>query len=203
MQSVTKWYIQLGEWGFNLFFLNLMWFIFSIMGALVLGLFPSTVALFAVIRKLSLENDSDINIFKLFWHYFRNDFIRSNVIGYCITLIGLFLYLDLRLVLQFKNSFINQLIVISLIIFIILYIITIFNLFPLYVHYNLKTLEYFKSAFILTIARPLQSLLVSFSLVIVYMLFRFIPGLIPAFGMSLTCLIIYKVASLSFQKIKP
>ncbi|WP_408011392.1 DUF624 domain-containing protein [Pseudalkalibacillus sp. A8] len=62
MKVVTSWYIRNGEWAFILFLLNMLWFLCSLSGLIVLGVFLATVAMFAVTRKLIMSEEK-ISIF--------------------------------------------------------------------------------------------------------------------------------------------
>ncbi len=43
-----RWYMRMGTLGFNLIYLNLLWAAFTLLGGIVLGIFPATAALFAL-----------------------------------------------------------------------------------------------------------------------------------------------------------
>lgn len=200
MKSVTSWYIRIGEWAFNLFLLNILWLLFSLLGLFVLGIFPATVALFAVMRKLIMSTEN-VSILKLFWITFKVEFFKANIIGYIFFIVGILLYIDLRVLQQLDTNFFNLLMTIITYIIGLIYLLTLLHVFPVFVHFNLKTREYIKYAFILSIGRPLQSLLMIIVLGIVIVLLIQVPGLIPVFGGSLISLIIMKISSGSFPEI--
>lgn len=201
MQGITNWYIRIGEWALNLFLLNILWFLSLLLGLVVVGVFPATVALFTVMRKLTMgsEDISVVKLVKLFWKSFKTDFYKANILGYSITLIGIILYVDLKW-LQSLNSIIHQSLSIAFIIIIFVYLLTLLYLFPVFVHFNLRTIEYMKYALILALGRPIQSLLMIAGLVVTLYLLKLVPGLIPVFGVSLISFCLMKIASISLPK---
>lgn len=200
MNNVSGWYIRFGEWALKLFLLNLLWFIFSVLGLLVLGIFPATAALFAVMRKLLMQSE-DISIFKLFWNSYKNEFLKSNLLGFVISFIGFLLYIDYRVLQQLSVNILHQSLTITLFILIFLYLLVSIYIFPIFVHFNMSTFGYIKHAFILAIARPLKTLLVIVGLAVILYVLRLVPGLIPVFGVSLFSLLIMKGASYSLPEI--
>ena len=60
---------------------------------------PATVALFGVINKL-LEEQENVRIFREFWSLYKKYFIRSNLIGLIMLIIGIILYIDFGLFLK-------------------------------------------------------------------------------------------------------
>jgi uncharacterized membrane protein YesL len=199
MQAVTSWYIRLGDWALKLFLLNLLWILFSLIGLLIGGIFPATVALFAVIRKLIMPNQ-DVPLFKLFWNTFKKDFIKANLLGYLLLVGGFVLYVNLRVLQQLDSSLVNTLLSAATLIIAFLYLLTLLNVFPVFVHFNLKTIQHIKYAFILSIGKPLQSLLLIAGVAVTIFVLLQVPGLIPVFGVSLLSLVVMKIASRSFPE---
>ncbi|WP_226530042.1 YesL family protein [Metabacillus niabensis] len=193
-------YVQLGEWCLNLFLLNCLWFIFSLVGVFLLGVFPATVALFAVLRKLTMESKEEVRIFHLFWKTYKSEFIRGNILGYVWAILGAALLIDVRVLHQVEMTFIHQALTITLYLLLVLYLFITFYLFPIYVHYNLKFLEYYKYAFVLVIGRPIKTILLFASMLLIYFLFSLIPGLIPVFGVSFIGFVLMKMTSSSLKK---
>ncbi|WP_332696002.1 YesL family protein [Halalkalibacter lacteus] len=199
MFDMSRWYMRLGNWAFNLVLLNILWFLFSLSGLFILGIFPATAALFAVLRQLIME-DEDLPVLKLFWNKFKSEFMMSNLIGYLILIFGLILYVDLRVLQQLDNN-ILQLVLASITVVIgIVYLLTLLYIFPLFVHFNLKFLQYPKHAFILAVAKPFQTIMMLGGLAIVYFLYMNFPILILVFGMSLISFVMMKVASFSLPR---
>src|SRR5690625_4423821 len=93
---------QLCYWITHFAYLNLLWVLFILMGGILFGIFPSTVALYTIARKHTL-GEHDIPIFKTFYHTFRREFFRSNGLGWFIVLFGVIWYMDLHFFRQFSS----------------------------------------------------------------------------------------------------
>ncbi|WP_078432992.1 YesL family protein [Metabacillus halosaccharovorans] len=200
MKVLGNKYLQLGEWCLHLFLLNCLWFMFSLIGGFFLGVFPATVALFAVLRKLTMEPEVEVRIFHLFWTTYKSEFIKGNLLGYVWAVIGGAILIDVRVLHQVETTFIHQALTIALYLLLVLYVFITFYLFPIFVHYNLRFLEYYKYAFVLVIGRPIKSILLFASMLLIYFLFSLIPGLIPVFGVSFIGFVMMKMTSSSLMK---
>jgi uncharacterized membrane protein YesL len=201
MIRATNWYIRIGNWGFRLLILNILWIVFSAMGLFILGLFPATTALFGVIRKEIITADTqNVPTIKSFWEIYKTEFLRSNLLGYIYTIFGVLLFFDLRVLHHLNSSVLNYFFIIVTYIIILFYSLTFFYLFPILVHFQLRILDYIKYSVILMFARPMQALILIVSLFTSYYLFLFLPGLIPLMGISLISFIIMKTAIRSFPR---
>ncbi len=187
---------QLCDWLMKLVYVNLLWIIFMMMGLFVFGFFPATTAMFAIIRKWILQ-DMEVPVFKTFWQQYKQDFVQANLIGLIMISIGLFLYVDLRFFQSSPHFFVHMMVFFIFTLLFIYFVVALY-LFPIFVHYDLKTVEYFKYALILSIARPIQTFFMIAGFLTVLLIFRYIPGLIPILFGSVMSLILMKVASLSF-----
>lgn len=194
-----RWYMRWGNWGFNLVLLNILWIFFSLAGLIVLTLFPATAALFAVLRSLLIE-DEDLSIIKEFIKHFKTEFAKSNIIGYLVTALGVILFVDFKIVQQLNNETMEIIMVNVIFIVGIFYFICMLYIFPLFVHFKLKTWQYIKNAFFLTIARPFHTIMMITFLGITFYLYMLMPVLILLFGMSLLSFITMKVATIAFPK---
>ena len=194
-----RWYMRIGTLGFNLIYLNLLWVVFTLVGGIVFGIFPAIAALFAVVRKMILE-DEDAAVLPEFIIHFKASFKTSNILGYVGSFIGLFLLIDFRIVQNISNESVQVLLFNLIVVIGIFYLVAMHYIFPVYVHFDLKWNEYFRYACILTIARPLQTImLVAFVAAVVY-LYILVPALVFILGASFMSFVMMKIASLSFPK---
>ncbi|MDN3450048.1 DUF624 domain-containing protein [Planococcus sp. APC 3906] len=195
----TQWYMRLGNWGFNLVLLNLLWLLFSFSGLLVVGIFPATAALFAVMRLMIMESDNG-SMIKLFWAKFKSEFVAANVVGYVMLLIGLVLYTDLKVLHYVNQDTLYTILMSTTIVVIFIYVLSLLYIFSVFVHYDLKIWQYPKHAFILVIARPLHTLIMAILVVSILFLYLQLPVLIVLFGISLISYVLMKFSYLSFSK---
>lgn len=188
------------EWLMWIFYINILWIVFMCIGLIVFGIFPATAAMFAVYRDWFRKDVVDMKITKTFLEVYKKDFLKANMIGYIVVVIGFILYLDFQLLANVEGVmwYVMQ---IGLIFFGLIYIIMILHIFPVYVHYNLKFTDYFKHAIVLGISNPLTTIAMVIGLILFYFLFRYIPGLIPTIGISTPAAVIMACALIAFNNI--
>lgn len=182
----------------KLMYVNALWVGGIILGGGIFGLFPATIALFSVVRKW-IMGEKDLPIIATFWRYYKSDFKRANLLGYALSLIGFFLYFDLRFFQTEMNPGYG---IISLIFLSLLFwfCVVLLYIFPVYVHYDFSLVQYVKHAIILSFARPLQTMAMLVGIIAVYLLFQYIPGLVFFIGGSLLAYILMFLASFSFAR---
>lgn len=190
---------KLLDWISRLAFLNLLWISFSILGLIIFGFFPATVAMFAVARKWMLGND-EMSIFKTFWTAYKREFLKSNILGVIIVAIGLILYIDFQFVQHATNSFVSFLYVPFFIITLI-FISMLFYIIPIFVHYDMKLSQVIKNSFFVMIMNPLSTfymLIGSFGILFVL---SYAPPICLLYSGNLLALFIMKPATNAFDKI--
>ncbi|BDG47547.1 YesL family protein [Parageobacillus sp. KH3-4] len=189
------------EWITRLAYVNILWGLFTLAGAIILGVAPATVALFTVVRKWLLFSDNDVPIFKTFLNTYKKEFWRANKIGLFIGFVSYVLYIDFLYIANVREAF--QL-AFSVFLFVILvfYAITLLYLFPIYVHYELRFLQYVKYSFFIGMANPLMTLTMFLSIILLTVLFMYIPGLIPFFSVSSFSVVLMWCALKVFRKIE-
>ncbi|MDF2791113.1 MAG: hypothetical protein K0S80_4215 [Neobacillus sp.] len=190
---------KLFEWISRLAFLNLLWISFSLLGLIIFGFFPATVAMFAVVRKWMLGND-EMSIFKTFWTSYKREFIKSNILGVIITALGLILYIDYHFIINSPSGFVSILYVPFFIITFI-FISMLFYIIPIFVHYDMKISQVIKSSFFVMIMNPLSTfymLIGSFGILFVL---SYAPPICLLYSGNLLALFIMKPATNAFEKI--
>ncbi|MRH43599.1 DUF624 domain-containing protein [Aquibacillus halophilus] len=199
MKVTDNIFYKASEWITRFAFLNILWLIFSLAGLVVFSFFPSTMAMFSVLRKW-IMGDRDIPIFRTFWKYFKTEFISSNLMGVIILLISFTVYLNLKYI-DHTSSNELQFFHVPIYVVMISLILTILYLFPTYTHYKLNFLNYFKRAFIIMFTNPVANLLMIVSLFISYSIMSVIPVIFLVFGGSITAYIIMRFCYNTFQKV--
>ncbi|WP_416147390.1 YesL family protein [Salipaludibacillus sp. HK11] len=164
----------LADWVMKLAYINLLWFLFTFLGLIILGFMPSTVAMFTVVRKLLLKDD--IPIFKTFYRAFKKEFLKSNLLGFVLGVVGFILYID-YLYLGTTDGYIHSALSVGLILISICYIAITLIILPIYVHYDLKFIHYFKHAFFIALISPHIIIFLAVGIVGIYYVFNFLPGL--------------------------
>ena len=190
---------HIGNWIYNVAFVNILWIIFTILGLGVFGVFPATAAMFAIARKWLILGERDFNILQTFWEYYRKDFFKLNgfalfffVIGYCLYFNAAFLVLN-------PGSF--QFLIPGTIIIIIAYVMTLLFFFPVFVHYNMKFFQYIKQAFMIAVYSPFEliSTILTIGLIVAFM--AWIPGIIPLFTGSVLAVCMTLLVNRTYKRI--
>jgi uncharacterized membrane protein YesL len=192
-------FYKLLEWISRLALLNLLWISFSLLGLVIFGFFPATVAMFAVVRKWMLGKE-DVSIIKTFWTAYKQEFLKSNLLGLIIFLIGTILYIDFQFVNHSTSSLVSVL-YIPFFILIFIFICMMFYILPIFVHYDMKISQIIKTSFFVMIMNPLSTfymLIGSFG--ICYAL-SFAPPICILYSGNLLALFLMKPATNAFEKI--
>lgn len=199
MQGFINGYYTMCVWITRFVYLNLLWILFTLLGIGIFGFFPSTAAMFSVVRKW-IMGEPDVPIFKTFWKSYRKDFIKSNILGLLMLFAGYFLYIELQ-ILRSQESFIYFVASLMIIATFILYLITFVYLFPLFVHFDIKTIQYLKWSLIIGVFHPILTIVLGVGIYIIhYATFMFAPALLFLFGGSVTAYLIMRGAYLTFSK---
>ncbi|ESU73067.1 hypothetical protein T260_04715 [Geobacillus thermopakistaniensis] len=189
------------EWITRLAYINIIWVGFTIIGLGILGVAPSTVALFTIVRKWLLFRDEGVPVFKTFARTYKQEFWRANGIGFLFMAIAYILYID---VLYIDHVPAPWQLPFSVVLFVIMifYGVTLLYVFPIYVHYELRFWQYVKYAFVIGIANPFMTLAMIVSIGILLVVLLYVPGLIPFFSVSLFAMIVMGSALRVFRKVE-
>ncbi|MCR6108160.1 DUF624 domain-containing protein [Salipaludibacillus agaradhaerens] len=122
--------------------LNALWIGFTVLGLGVFGLFPSTVSLFSISRKW-IQGDEELPLFKSFASYFKDVFVKANLVGWSAGGIGAVLYLNYRLI-RHAGADVPLLVTVSFIIIVIFFMLMGVSAIPVSVHFTGGLIELFK-----------------------------------------------------------
>lgn len=185
------------DWALKLAYLNILWLVGIIIGIGIAGFFPSTTAMFSVIRKWTQEEE-DIKVFAHFKSEYKKEFLQSNKYGYSWAVLGVIIYVDLQF---FRGIPTIWALVISLFFFILgaIYIVSLLYAFPVYAQFQLTIKQYFKNCLLIVLSNPLFSVLMVLGFYFPYYLMTKVPGLIPFFGGSLISLVLVIISNRMFE----
>lgn len=185
------------DWAFKLAYLNILWLLGIIIGFGILGFFPSTVAMFSVMRKW-IQDEEEIKVFNHFKKEYKKEFLQSNKYGYSWIVLGIIIYVDLQF---FRGIPTIWALILSLFFFIfaVIYMVALLYAFPVYVQYNLNLKQYFRNCLFIVLSNPLFSILMALGFYFPYYLMFKIPGLLPFFGGSLIALVLMIIANKMFR----
>ncbi|KAB8131752.1 YesL family protein [Gracilibacillus oryzae] len=196
MQAVNK----ALEWIANVAYLNILWILFTLMGAVVLGVFPATAATFMVSKKW-ISGDSDIPVFQTFWQTFRTSFKNANILGFIISLFGYILYLDFVFITVAPHNYV-LLLTIPFLFISLLFFLTVMYVFPVFVYYEMRIIEVFKSSFFIMILNPLKTIIMAFGVFGISFILWHLQPLLFFFSISLLSIALMMPARKAFDRIQ-
>ncbi|WP_066188294.1 YesL family protein [Gracilibacillus timonensis] len=187
------------EWIAKIAYLNILWLGFSLLGAVIFGVFPATVTMFIILRKWLMGNIDEWNI-KMFYTIYKKEFIKSNVLGLTITVTLFLFYVNIQYMSFYQNSF-HDLIKFPLTMVMIVVGLTLLYVIPVYVHYQISLKEVFKYSFYLMSTHPLINLglLICITLTIAFLFV--LPNAIFFFSGSLIAYIIMRTCLFVFNRV--
>jgi uncharacterized membrane protein YesL len=188
------------EWITRFAYINVLWILFSLVGGIILGFFPSTIAMFAIVRDW-LRGNTDLPVFKTFWGYFKKEFWKSNRLGLVIMAIVLLIGIDIWYIQINLNNLFTW-ISIPLFAFMLLFLIFLFYIFPSFVHYDLKIVQLIKNALLIMLINPLHTFLIILCLGLLYFVMNFLPALAFIFGGSSYAFITMWACLHAFNKVQ-
>lgn len=164
-------------------------------------LFPSTSAMFSLARKW-LTGDEDAPLFKTFFINYRRNYVQSMLAGILYMIIFITLFVNYQFYMGLENNF--QLIAPLFLAFMLVASISVFNFFSLQSHLHMKTIALLKNALLLTIGKPITSILIVVTNVsIIYISFSFFNAFLAFFFMgSLVAYMTFFHFQRMFQKIQ-
>lgn len=197
MEHVMEKFNQFSKWVMNLFILQLFWLLGALLGGIILGIIPSTIALYASIRQLYLKNDT-FNLLTYFKKTYQENFLKSMVIGiwYGIGIIIGYIYL-----VFLNNTIHSWLAYTHLFIYFLLFVITLVLLFmiPVYVHYEIPFKKLISSTFFIVVVNTKWLIPLLFSLTALLLIFIRFSVVFLFYGVSLSAFVILYFSMKMFE----
>lgn len=160
-------------------------------------LFPATSAMFSVARKWVL-GDTDVPLLKTFFRSYKHNFKQAMIGGIFYALLFAILIIDYQVYLKEISGF--QIIAYLFIALLFMLLVSLLHFFSLLSHFHMKTFQLLKNALILTIGRPIRSLMMVLgAAAVIYMSTRF-TFLIPFFFGSIIAVYTFYNFNLVIQK---
>lgn len=169
------------EWIWRFMMLNFLWVIFMLLGGIVLGGMPSTIATFYILRKW-IQGEFDMNVFSTFKEIYKKEFVNSNKCGFVFLALFAFLAFDLNVLYKMEALYST---ILYIIVMAVLFFATIsfIYFFPTYVHFKGSNKEYIKNSFVIALSSPMQTILLMIGFGILFYIVKANPGLLMFFGM--------------------
>ena len=180
-QRIVNTLDKIFTWIMRLAAVNALWFLYTLKGLIVLGLFPATLSAMKIFRKWKL-GDFDFPIWKTFKQEYQTEFGKSNTIGWILAMAGMVLYFNYLAIQSMGSVSILSYVAFYLLIF--FYLTLVIWSFPQLAHYDGRISHFFKNAIIIGFGRIHYTLaVIVYIFAVLYVSLKF-PGLLPFFTMS-------------------
>lgn len=188
-----KMFQHVTEWVLRIVWTNILWIGFTLLGLVIFGIMPATVALFTVTRRWT-RKELNFSI----WHVFKNAYVKewkkSNLIGSIFFVIGFILVVDLRF-LTYVEGLYSLFLYIFFVFLLFMLMMTLTFFFPLYVHYDFSVKDYLKQSFIYSFVSFKETIKILLGLFFIgFLIYRtpgfipFLTGVLPAYWIMNVCM---------------
>jgi len=178
----------------DFFLLNLMWLLACVP---VVTIFPSTAAMFGVVRDWSRQKEG--GLVRAFASRFRENFAQSLLVGVLWVLFGTALVLDFFV--AGRLSFVPEVVMKSLLVLAtVLFVSASVFLFPVMVHYEMGWKALLKNSLLFSIGRLPTTAACLLFVAVVGTLTAILPVLILITG-SVTAYVVYGLCGREFAKL--
>ncbi|QIZ05377.1 DUF624 domain-containing protein [Priestia megaterium] len=178
---LNKFY-SLSTWIYNLAYINILWLTFTLLGGVVLGIFPSTIAMFFIIKRMFLEK-SDFSIIKEFTLLYKKEFKKSNLLFFPFILLAIIVAADIRFISSLDFAFNSLLVQLFYVLLFLLAMIFLYSL-VVYIYGARGKKEIFKKSFSLLLNNPMTNLYILTWLLLLHFLTMKVAGLSLLFSGS-------------------
>ncbi|QGH36562.1 DUF624 domain-containing protein [Gracilibacillus salitolerans] len=138
-------FYRISVWVTRFAWLNILWIAFTLLGLILFGIMPATIAMFAVARKWVLK-EYDTPVFETFFKEYKYNFLRANLFGLIIYIIGYFLSVFLKYTGLMNSSNLYPVLFGIFVLAAFLYVMLVLYIAPVYVHYQLRFWQYIRYA---------------------------------------------------------
>ncbi|WP_299089164.1 DUF624 domain-containing protein [uncultured Metabacillus sp.] len=188
------------DWIYRLLYLNALWVLFTLAGLGVFGLFPSTVSMFYIANEW-MSGNKDIPVFKTFFTKFKEEFLRSQLLGILLTAAAGLLYFNLQFFFQKEGTFFFMLRYLMITVG-FLFIIMLPFMFPLFVQKRLSLREFLKNVLFVSITRIFHSVMMVGGCLTIFVVFTKFAGLFIFFFGSAMAFWLTWNTKVAFHKIQ-
>ncbi|MFP5113823.1 YesL family protein [Bacillaceae bacterium C204] len=172
----------------NLAYINILWLTFTFLGGVVLGIFPATIAMFFIIKRMFLEK-SDFSIIKEFTILYKKEFKKSNLQFYPFILLVIIITADIRFISSLDFAFTNLVVKLFYVLLFALGMIFLYSL-VVYIDGSGNKKWIVKSSVYILMNNPMTNLYIITGLLLLHTLSVKIAGLSILFSGSVFSLIV-------------
>lgn len=190
---------RIAVWITRMVLLNILWIAYTLLGLIIGGIFPATIAALGVVRKW-LMGEQEIKIWESFREIYKQEFISANGLGWILSVIGAGLFLNFKII-EASQGQLNILIPFAFYLILFFYLLIVIWSFPLKAHYEAGIFRTIINALILGLTKTHISVVIIISLFAVTYLSLEVPTFILFLLFSLSALIWFWNAFRIFKRL--
>lgn len=197
MENIGKRINQVSEWIMHLFLLQIYWIFGTLIGGIILGIIPSSIALFSSIRKLFRVNQ-EFKLLDYFVGEYKANFKFSLVLNLWYILIFIVSFIYREYMSATTDSWLAYT-HIPLYALLLLLILLSLYLIPVYVHYEVRPVHLIPTTGAIMLTSMKWNLPLLLSLIAVALIFIRFSVVFLFFGISLPAFILFYFTHLAFN----
>ncbi|WP_277678002.1 YesL family protein [Gracilibacillus dipsosauri] len=187
-------------WVTRFAWLNLIWLLGTLIGLILFGLMPATIAMFTIVRKW-IQKETDTPILSTFVDAFKSHFWKANLFGVVLYGLGYFLSVFLKYAGLMSDTSFHSVLLGIFVMATFFYLMLVLYVVPVYVHFELSFWQYIRYAVTIGAIKLHYSICMVTILAGVYFLSFKFPGVGLFFSFSFSAYIIMFFAHLGFQQL--
>ncbi|MDY7221484.1 DUF624 domain-containing protein [Halalkalibacterium halodurans] len=189
------------EWITRLAFVNGLWLLFTVVGLGLFGFAPATVAMFSIVRKWIMGEQS-FSVYSTFWTIYKKEFRKANLLFGLVLLTLVVLYVN-YVIIHAMTGALYYVLLICFSLFCLVVAVVLLYIFPIYVHFEGSLLHYFRSAILVGTSFPLRTVVMAVTAFTAVLLGLLLPGVaLLFFGSGLSFALMFISYSI-FSTIQP
>lgn len=197
MENIGNRINQVSEWIMHLFLLQVYWVVGTLIGGVVLGIVPSSIALISSVRKLFKEAQ-EFKLTSYFIQEYKSNFTFGLLLTLWYVLIGI---IGVIYIAYFSATTDSWLAYTHIPLYIILFLLVLFSLYliPVYVHYEIRLIHFLPTTGVIMLTSMKWNLPLILSLVAVGLIFIRFSVIFLFFGISLPAFILFYFTQRAFN----
>jgi uncharacterized membrane protein YesL len=197
--SLFSFHYSLGTILIFLIKLNFFWFLFSLRGGIILGVFPATSSVINLLIHSFETREIPTELYNSFKLNYVTTFKEINLLGYSYLFALVIFYIDVRIAGQILNNPFIHGFLLSLL---FLFFLTGLHLFPCFTRYDLSFFNYFKQSFFIMISNIIETIAIIIGLLLTIVITTFLPILVVVSIISFSLLPISWFSLQAMKKIE-
>ncbi|ADH97990.1 YesL family protein [Salisediminibacterium selenitireducens] len=188
----------MGNWVFALAYVNVLWLLFTLAGAVVFTITPATVAMMTCIRRWK-EDPSYTIRFDEYRKLFKSEFREASRLNLFLLPVLIMLILNTGLLLHSQME-IPLILMVMYIISVVFSAVMFMHIFTVYALLNKRSLQAVTASVVFGFSHPFHSMMSFLLIVLVFLLIFSTSGLAMFFGISLISYVLFRRNCMLYEK---